>query len=113
MTVTVTSIKLKKLWHFFILSYLGLKIQLGIKSKSGFLQMKNTGFGYLHYTMTAWASEDDAKNFAHSAEHLNAMNWGKTIATEVRVLTFEAEQMPDWNDAKQMVLEKGRVISYR
>ena len=113
MVVTITSIKLRKLWYFFILSYLGLKVQLGIKSKKGFLKMKNTGFGYLHYTLTVWESEADMKDFARSSgEHLEAMNWSRKLATEVRAYTFETNEIPDWSEAKRLVLEKGRVISF-
>jgi heme-degrading monooxygenase HmoA len=112
MIVTITSIKIRKLWHFFILSYLGLKVQLGIKSKAGFIEMKNTGFGYLHYTLTAWESAEDMKNFAPSGEHLEAMKRGEKIASQVRVYTFETEHVPAWKEAKKLVLEKGRIISF-
>lgn len=112
MTVTITSIKLRKLRYFFILSYLGLKVQLGIKSKTGFIRMKNTGFGYLHYTLTAWESEKDMKDFARSGEHREAMRWSRKLATEVRAYTFEAEELPDWKTAKELVFEKGRVVSF-
>lgn len=113
MTVTITSIKLRKLWYFFILSYLGLKVQLGIKSNKGFIKMKNTGFGYLHYTLTAWESEEDMKNFARSGEHLEAMKWSKKLATEVRAYTFQTNELPDWKQAKNLVFEKGRIISFK
>lgn len=112
MIITITSIKLRKLRYFFILSYLGLKIQLGIKSKEGFIKMKNTGFGYLHYTLTAWENAEDTKEFARSGEHVEAMKWGKKLATEVRVYTFETEEIPDWKQAKELVFEKGRIISF-
>ena len=112
MTVTITSIRLRKLWYFFILSYLGLKVQLGIKSNKGFIKMKNTGFGYLHYTLTAWENIEDMKNFARSDGHRNAMKWSKKLSTEVRAYTFEADEFPDWKKAKEMVFEKGRIVSF-
>ena len=112
MVITVTSIKFRKLRHFFILSYLGLKIQLGIKSKSGFIKMKNTGFGCLHYTLTAWRNESDMKAFACADEHAEAMKWSRKIATEIRIYTFETEEIPDWKNAKNLVSEKGRIISF-
>jgi hypothetical protein len=113
MIVTVTSLKLKRLWGFFYLSYLGLKITLQMKRERGFIKMKNTGFGYLHYTLSAWESEEDAKRFARSGEHLKAMQTGHNLATEVKIYTYEAEKFPNWAEAKNLVLEKGRTISYK
>jgi heme-degrading monooxygenase HmoA len=112
MVITVTSIKLRKLRYFFILSYLGLKVQRGIKSKKGFIWMKNTGFGYLHYTLTAWESETDMKSFARSAAHLEAMKWSRKLAAEIGVHTFETEDPPDWEKARKLVFESGRVTSF-
>ena len=113
MVISVTSIKLRKLWYFFILSYLGLKIQREIKTRPGFIKMKNTGFGYLHYTLSVWENETEAKNFSRSGQHLEAMRSGKKLATEVRVYTFQSEEIPDWKEAKALLLEHGRVISYQ
>ncbi|MFT5646264.1 MAG: hypothetical protein ACI976_000942 [Aureispira sp.] len=58
MTITITSIRLRSLWYFFKLSLHGLKMTLQIRKASGFIKVKNTGFGYLHYTMTAWESKE-------------------------------------------------------
>lgn len=74
--------------------------------------MKNTGFGYCHYTASVWQSAQDAKDFAHSGYHLKAMGQTKALATEVRIYTFTAEQMPNWEEAKKLVQEKGRVYTY-
>lgn len=75
--------------------------------------MKNTGFGYLHFTMSAWDSPADAKVFAHSGAHLLAMKQAGHIATEVRIHTFEGESLPSWTDAKKVVQEKGRLFQYK
>jgi hypothetical protein len=113
MIITVTSIKLRKLWYFFILSYFGLKIQRQTKINQGFIKMKNTGFGYWHYTLSAWESEQDMKNFARSGEHLEAMKNSKKLSTEIRVYTFQGEEFPAWKEAKKLLFKKGRVIPFR
>ena len=65
--------------------------------------MKNTGFGYLHYTLTLWQAEDDLKRFARTGAHLAAMKQSASLATEIRTYTFQAEKLPDWNRAKQLL----------
>ena len=112
MTVTVTSIKLKRWRHYFKLTYLALKIVRQTKQQKGFVKMKNTGFGYLHYTLSVWQSDADMKNFARTGAHLEAMKKSRTIADEIRIYTFQSEQMPKWKEAKQLLLEKGKVISF-
>lgn len=112
MTITITSLKLKSLWNFFSLSLYGLKISQQAKRQKGFIKLKNTGAGYLHYTMTSWEREEDAKFFARSGAHLEAMKDAAKIATEVRIYTFSGEQMPTWKEAQALVIEKGKVFTY-
>lgn len=112
MIVTVTSLKLRSLFGFFRLSWNGLQISRQAKSQPGFLRMKNTGAGYLHFTLTAWKDEAALKAFSRSGAHLAAMKQAKTLAQEVRVHTYTSEQFPTWTEAKRLLSEKGRAISY-
>lgn len=112
MTITITSLRLNSLWNFFSLSLHGLKISKQAKSHKGFIKLKNTGAGYLHYTITSWQNDEDARVFARSGAHLNAMKEASKIATEVRIYTFSGEQIPDWGEAKTLVMEKGKIFSY-
>ncbi|WP_413288072.1 DUF3291 domain-containing protein [Bdellovibrio sp. HCB337] len=112
MTITVTSLRLRSLWGFFKLSWMGFNITLQARKQKGFRKMKNTGFGYLHYTASAWESPADAKAFAHSGYHLHAMKQSSSIATEIRIYTFEGDQLPSWSETKKILEEKGRVFSY-
>lgn len=112
MIIVVTSLRLRKLHGFFKLSWNGFKITLQARKQPGFVRMKNTGFGYTHFTMSAWQTEEDAKAFAHSGPHLEAMKKSGQIATEIRVYKYPANQLPGWAEAKSLVLEKGRVFSF-
>ena len=112
MVITVTSIRLKRLWHFFKLTYLALHIVRQLKGQAGFINMKNTGFGYWHYTLSVWESEAQAKRFARAGAHLEAMKVGKDIAHEVRIYTFQSDRIPSWKEAKQLLLERGKVTHY-
>src|SRR3954470_4878749 len=96
MHITITSLKLRSLFGFFRLSWNGLKISRQAKSQPGYIKMKNTGSGYLHFTISAWKNEKDIKAFARSGAHLEAMKQGATLANEIRVFTYESENLPTW-----------------
>lgn len=112
MIITITSLELKHWWGFFRLSLWGLKISRQAKMQKGFIEMKNIGFGYLHFTLSAWETEEDLKTFARSGAHLEAMKESRNLATEIRIYTFRSEQIPDWREAKRMLFENGRVILF-
>lgn len=112
MFVTITSIRLKSLWLFFNLSWHGLKISRQIKTHEGFLKMKSTGFGYHHYTCSAWRTEADMKNFMRKGAHLKAMKVSAHLATEIRTYTYETNQLPTWKDAKRLLITSGKIVTY-
>ena len=112
MVITITSIRLKSWWHFFQLSFHGLKISRQLKQQKGFIKLKNTGFGYLHFTMSAWESEEDVKRFYREGAHLAAMKQASNIATETRTFTYQAEKLQGWKEAKQLLVEKGKVLKF-
>ena len=74
--------------------------------------MKNSGFGYWHYTVSAWESERDLKNFARSGAHREAMKASRKLSTEIRIYTFENEEFPAWNEAKKLIFENGKILSF-
>jgi hypothetical protein len=74
--------------------------------------MRNTGSGYLHYTLSMWESEADARAFAHSEAHAAAMRKSAKLAEEIRVLTYAAETAPAWAEATRRVAAEGRVYVY-
>jgi hypothetical protein len=113
MVITITSIHLKSLWMFFRLSYYGLLITQQAKKQPGFIKLKNTGFGYDHYTLTAWEDEASQQVFAKTGAHLQAMKKSAGIATEIRTYSFSADQLPDWNQVRSLLKEKGKVIRFK
>lgn len=112
MIITVTSIKLKSLWLFFRLSMYGFKIQQQAKKSKGFIKMKNTGFGYLHYTLSVWESVEDLKKFASEGAHKEAMKLSRELSHEIRTYTYTADKLPPWSEVKELLAGKAKVISY-
>lgn len=112
MVITVTSIRLRSVWGYFRLSLFGLKIMRQLRTQPGFLKLKNSGFGYLHYTLTAWESAEAARDFVRSGEHLIAMKSSRALSTEIRTYTFTADSLPGWKEARQLLFAHGRVLSF-
>lgn len=112
MIVTVTSLRLKSVWLFFKLSWYGLQISRQAKATPGLLKITNTGFGYVHYTCSAWQDEVSMKNFAKTGAHLEAMKKSSALATEIRTYTFQTDEMPGWNQVKTLLAEKGKVLHF-
>jgi hypothetical protein len=112
MFITITSIRLKNWWRFFELSYHGMKISREIRNCEGFIQMKNTGFGYLHFTMSAWESKEDLKKFYSAGAHLDAMKKTCAIAAETSTYTYYATELPNWKEAKSLLIEEGRMLKW-
>ena len=113
MFVTITSLKLKSVWGFFKLSWHGLQISNQAKQEKGFVAIKNTGFGYLHYTITHWQTEEDLKRFARSGAHANAMKVSGQLASEIRTCTYSSDTLPGWTEAKAKLLENGKTVEFK
>ena len=112
MFITVTSLRLRKLRHYFVMSYWAMFITLQMRKQKGFIKLKNTGFGYLHWTLSVWENGEDLRNFARSGKHLEAMQRSGEIAVEICTYTFQSEQIPDWKEAKRLLSEKGKTVSF-
>ena len=111
MKVSITSIELKGPLKFFLLSMHARKILMQLKATS-YKAFKKRGIWTTHYTMTLWNSEEEMREFVRSGAHLEAMKASKKIAKEIRSFTYDADQLPDWKEAKRL-LENGKVTGFR
>lgn len=59
-------------------------------------------------TLTAWENRDKMLEFMRSGAHLKAMKAFPSIATG-KIYGFEGEQIPTWDVAFNLLMEKGRV----
>lgn len=112
MLVTITSIELKSPFKFFPLSIYALNI-LNQLNATNCKDFKKQGIWTTHYTMTLWENEADMKAFARSGAHQEAMQKGANIAKEIKTLTIESDQLPNWKDAKAALKKDGRVMRYK
>lgn len=113
MIINVTSIRLRSLWNYFPLTYNAMHIVRQTRKQPGFVRMKNTGFGYDHYTLSVWKDEDSMKVFARSGAHLTAMKKSAELAHEIRTFSYEGEKLPTWREVRVLLSEKGKVLNFR
>ncbi len=110
MKVSITSIELKGPLKFFALSLKAMNIMKQLKA-TNHVAMKKQGIWTKHYTMTLWNNEEDMKDFARSGAHLKAMKESAEIAKEIRSITIDATEFPDWKTAKTL-LESAKPIKF-
>lgn len=110
MKVTITSIELKGFMKFFALSKQALAITRQLKG-TNYVKFKKQGFWTKHYTMTLWNTEGDLKEFARSGAHMEAMKTTKEIAKTVQTYTYDADDLPDWKTAKNL-LKLGKTLHF-
>ncbi|MBW8243332.1 DUF3291 domain-containing protein [Muricauda oceani] len=110
MKATITSIELRGPFKFFALSATALKILKQLRA-TNYKDFKKKGVWTTHYTMTLWNTEEELKEFAHSGAHLEAMRNSGKIAKEIRTITIDAEELPDWAEAKKL-LENAKVFKF-
>lgn len=110
MYITITSLKLKNIWKFFSLANHALSITKQLKKEQGFLNYKKTGIGLTHYTLSVWENLEDLKRFSRSGAHLNAMKISKDIAAEINTYTYESNDIPNWNTAKELLEKNGKKL---
>ena len=110
MKVTITSIELKNPLKFFPLSISALNI-MGQLKNTEYVDMKKQGLWTKHYTMTMWKNEADMKSFVRSGEHLKAMKESAKIAKEIRAITIDATEFPNWEEAKKL-LESAKPLRF-
>lgn len=110
MKVSITSIELKGPFKFFALSVSALRIMKQMKT-TGHLAFKKKGVWTKHYTMSLWPDEKSMHDFVRSGAHLEAMKSSKTIAKEIRTITYDGDALPDWKTARHL-LEKARVLRF-
>ncbi|MEZ4722132.1 MAG: DUF3291 domain-containing protein [Flavobacteriales bacterium] len=77
------------------------------------VEYRSTGFWTKHYTMSLWNNEEDLKAFARSGEHLEAMKHSKEIARVIRTYTYDSDALPSWKEGKNLLLEKGKVLTFK
>lgn len=63
----------------------------------------------VHHTLTVWQSRQAMHAYLTSGAHLKSLRVFKHIATG-KVLGFDADTVPDWEEAHSLWIERGREV---
>lgn len=110
MILTISSLRVKKPWHFFFVSYYALWVTLQIHFKSKCKKIKTKGVGLETYTMTLWDNEQDIKDFYMTGAHKTAMVRATKYAQEIKVFRMPATDLICWTEAKKILRQQKSVI---
>lgn len=111
MKATITSIELKSPFNYFTLSFRAWRIMKQLKT-ANHIDFRKRGVWIKHYTMTLWQSENEMMKFTKSGAHKEAMLSSQSIAKEIKTITIDANKLPSWSMAKQLLTE-GKVITFK
>ena len=107
--VSITGLKLKRLWHAprFWLNAIASMAQA--KSSNGCLMAEARTINGIHHTLSVWSSKDAMRAYLQAGAHLQAMRVFKSIATG-KTLGFDAKHIPDWSEVHALWRDKGKEV---
>ena len=111
MKLTITSVELKNPFTFFFFANYARK-NVGQLKSSPAVKFKSTGIWTRHYTMSLWNNEEDLKTYARTGHHKESMSRSAKMCKEIRTLTIDRDEMPSWKEAKAMLMEQGKVLTF-
>jgi heme-degrading monooxygenase HmoA len=107
MQIAITRLKLKNIfkiprfmWHTYR-SISQLRKSEGVKYHA--LKTENH---LTYWTVTAWADRDSMLEFRNNGAHKEAMKISTKIAKEAKAVTLEAEEIPSWQEAQELLSKK-------
>ena len=102
MFISVTRLELRSYWSFFKFLSISKRAQKQAEQAKGNLHvgLNNLGFRFF-LTLTAWDSEEDMLTFIKTGAHAEAMRRSGEIARSVQSTHFEANEVPDWEEARK------------
>lgn len=99
MVVSATMIKLKNVLRFYRYVKTADLAVKNTRRSSGNIFADNTSTGFLvHFTKTAWRSEEDFERYRSSQEFKDYMAQFRNIAAEIKTSTWESDQVPTWRE---------------
>ncbi|WP_160724766.1 DUF3291 domain-containing protein [Bacillus sp. USDA818B3_A] len=102
MFISVTRMHLKSPTKLPIFFWHAFKSIVQSKKSEGLLYSSTNKEDFLTYwTLTAWESEANMRNYRNKSNHLKAMKKGKHMADQLDYIHWEGEKVPTWPDAMQ------------
>ena len=107
--VSITGLKIKRVWHVPIFWSHALKSMAQAKAAAGNISADARTINGVHHTLSVWTARDAMRAYLASGAHLAAMRVFSKIATG-KVVGYHAPQAPDWAEVHAIWQEKGRDV---
>ena len=107
MYISLTALKPKNFWRTLQFWTLAIPSYRQVQTAQGNLHYAVKNVKGFQCTITAWESRAQMLDFMRSGAHLNAMKAFHRIATG-RTYGYESDIIPAWEDAFQLLQEKGK-----
>eukprot|EP00543_Licmophora_paradoxa_P002000 CAMPEP_0202458046 /NCGR_PEP_ID=MMETSP1360-20130828/20837_1 /ASSEMBLY_ACC=CAM_ASM_000848 /TAXON_ID=515479 /ORGANISM="Licmophora paradoxa, Strain CCMP2313" /LENGTH=112 /DNA_ID=CAMNT_0049078373 /DNA_START=204 /DNA_END=542 /DNA_ORIENTATION=+ len=78
------------------------------KITPGIISADSRTINGVQHTLTAWKSRKDMLAFYRSESHVEAMKAFSRIASRGKVFSYESENIPSWEEAREIWEKNGR-----
>ncbi|ARU61824.1 hypothetical protein CBW65_12875 [Tumebacillus avium] len=107
MLISITRLHVRGLWAMPFFAMHVIRSVSQSRQAKGLLHFSTNREGlYTYWTLTAWESESDMKEFRNKGNHLKAMQKARGIADELQYHRYEGDTVPSWDDAMRALHEK-------
>lgn len=107
--VSVTGLKVNRMWFVPLFWAHAMPSMIDARRAPGNIMARACTINGVHHTLSAWNSRADMLAYLRSGRHARAMRRFRRIATG-RVYGFEADAVPDWDEALALYAAKGRDV---
>ena len=107
--ISITGLKLKHPRHAPRFWWHAIRSMIQARAASGNISAETRTINGIHHTVSVWKSKEAMQAYLAAGAHLKAMRSFKSIATG-KVLSFEAEHAPHWNEVHELWQTKGRDV---
>lgn len=110
MYISITGLRLRAAWHAPRFYWHAIRSLHQARRAEGNLYVAVKMIDGVRHTVTAWRDRDAMRAFLTQGAHLGALRAFGAIATG-RTFGFEADRIPDWDQARKLWEEKARDYS--
>lgn len=101
MLIVATELHVRNFWKFIPFVKYSTRSTKQAKQAEGCLHVWVGNKGWrIGYTLTAWKDKASMQHYRNTGPHKEAMKQIANLSKQYKTLVWEAEQLPDWKDAK-------------
>ena len=107
--ISITGLRLKSPLHSPVFWWHVIRSMAQAQIAPGNISTTTKTINGVHHTLTVWQNKAAMRAYLVAGAHVKAMRIYKNIATG-KVLGFEAETAPDWDEVHELWKTRGREV---